>query len=103
MALHGFCMSLNITDNTQKTQALFWCVKVCSEETIGDILYRYLPYNAHAGSYTWKYDGQNLDMDKTLADNGITDEDEQFYKLRIDDREFLCTLHVYFNDDLTEA
>lgn len=78
-------------------------VKVCSEETISDILQRYLPYNAHAGSYTWKYDGENLDMDKTLVENDIRDDDEQFYNLRIDDREFLCALHVYFNDDLTDA
>jgi len=78
-------------------------VKICSEETIREILQRYLPYNAHAGSYTWKYNGINLDMDKTLADNGIEDCDEQFFSLRIDERQFLCALHVYFNDDLTEA
>jgi len=78
-------------------------VKVCCEETIGEILQRYLPYNAHAASYTWKYDGHDLEMDKTLADNGITDDDQRFYDLRIDEREFLCALHVYFNDDLTEA
>jgi len=42
-------------------------------------------------------------MDKTLAENGISDDDQQFYDLRIDDREFLCSLHVCFNDDLTEA
>jgi len=78
-------------------------VKVCTEESINEILQRYLPYNAHAGSYTWKYDGQNLDMTTTLSDNDIEDEDEKFYDLRIDDREFLCTLHVYYNDDLTEA
>lgn len=27
---------------------------VCSEETINEIRDRYLSYNAHAGSYTWK-------------------------------------------------
>lgn len=64
---------------------------------------RYLPYNAHAASYTWKYDEQRLDMDGTLTDNGIEDDDEQFYELRIDERQFLTTLHVYYNDDLTEA
>lgn len=78
-------------------------MKVCSEETIGEILHRYLPYNAHAGSYTWKYNGQSLDMYQTLEENGIDDDDERFYNLRIDDREFLCALHVYFNDDLTNA
>lgn len=29
-------------------------LSVCSEETIEEIRDRYLPYNAHAGSYTWK-------------------------------------------------
>lgn len=78
-------------------------VKVCSEETINEILQRYLMYNRHAASYTWKYDGVNLDMDKTLEQNGIPDEDEQFYQLRMNDNEFLHAIHVYFNDDLTEA
>jgi len=78
-------------------------VQACSEETVGQILRRYAAYNAHAPSYTWKYDGRRLDMDKTLEQNGIGDDDERFYALRIDDREFLCCLHVYFNDDLTEA
>ena len=70
---------------------------------MNEILERYLPYNSHAGSYTWKYDGQNLDMTSTLTENGIADDDEEFYQLRIDDRQFLCALHVYYNDDLTEA
>ena len=42
-------------------------------------------------------------MYQTLEENGIDDDDERFYNLRIDDREFLCALHVYFNDDLTNA
>ena len=42
-------------------------------------------------------------MDKTLLQNGIGDDDERFYDLRIDDRQFLCALHVYYDDDLTEA
>ena len=29
-------------------------LEVCSEETMKEILDRYLNYNAHAGSYTWK-------------------------------------------------
>lgn len=68
-----------------------------------EILDRYLKYNAHAGSYTWKYDSVNLSMKKTLEDNGIPDEDEDFYTLRMNDDTFLQTIHLYFNDDLTEA
>ena len=68
-----------------------------------EILYRYITYNEHAGSYTWKYDGRNLDMDKTLDQNGINDEDEEFYELRMNDDQYLQAIHLYFNDDLTEA
>lgn len=68
-----------------------------------EILARYLRYNAHAASYTWKYDSRNLDMDKTLEENGIPDEDEEFYKLSMNDDTFLQAIHLYFNDDLTEA
>jgi len=83
--------------------ALDFSNKVCSEETINEILQRYLMYNQHAASYTWKYDGVELDMDKTLDGNGITDEDEQFYELRMNDNEYLQAVHIYYNDDLTEA
>ena len=78
-------------------------LQVCSEETMAEILKRYLPYNSHAKSYTWKYFGNNLDMNKTLAQNSITDESEDFFELRMDEDEFLPPISLYFNDDLTEA
>ena len=68
-----------------------------------EIMARYLMYNGHANSYTWKYEGKNLDMIKTLSDNGIQDEDEEFYELSMNDDTYLPALHLYFNDDLTEA
>ncbi|ESN96027.1 hypothetical protein HELRODRAFT_67728, partial [Helobdella robusta] len=74
---------------------------VCSEETINEILRRYLAYNLHANSYTWKYDGVVLDMNKTLEENGIKDDDFEFYNLKMDDTEYLQYVHLYFNDDLT--
>ncbi|XP_069502386.1 cytochrome b5 domain-containing protein 1 [Ambystoma mexicanum] len=77
-------------------------LEVCNEETITEILQRYLPYNSHAASYTWKYKGTNLDMDKTLEENGVHDEDEEFYELRMDAAEYMPYLYLYFNDDLTE-
>ena len=77
-------------------------MKVCGEETMKEILDRYLMYNSHAGSYTWKYDGRNLDMGMTLEENLIPDEDEEFYKLGMSDDLYLQAIHLYFNDDLTE-
>lgn len=68
-----------------------------------EVLQRYLKYNAHAKSYTWKYDGLPLDMKRTLEENGIVDQDEQFYELSMDYEEWTPGIHLYFNDDLTEA
>lgn len=77
-------------------------VEVCAEETMRDILRRYIPFNAHAKSYTWRYFEKNMDMDKTLEENGVADESEQFYELGMDEEEFLPPITLYFNDDLTE-
>mmetsp|Transcript_58872 Transcript_58872/g.133280 ORF Transcript_58872/g.133280 Transcript_58872/m.133280 type:complete len:166 (-) Transcript_58872:9-506(-) len=86
---------------------------VCSEETITEIQDRYLEYNQHAKSYTWKKLADEssggpspfvkLDMSLTLADNKIPDDDGEFEALEIDDGFYYPTLHVYFNDDLTYA
>ncbi|XP_030656138.1 chromodomain-helicase-DNA-binding protein 3 isoform X4 [Nomascus leucogenys] len=56
-------------------------------ESIWEILHRYLPYNAHAASYTWKYEGKKLNMDFTLEENGIRDEEEEFDYLNMDDKD----------------
>ncbi|XP_077170485.1 cytochrome b5 domain-containing protein 1 [Paroedura picta] len=77
-------------------------LEVCSEESIWEILRRYLPFNAHAASYTWKYEGVNLDMDWNLEQNHIPDEDEEFYNLNMDADAFTPAILLYFNDDLTE-
>lgn len=47
---------------------------VGKEETLNEILDRYLVYNSHATSYTWKRLGEVLKMDQTLEENGIPDE-----------------------------
>lgn len=78
-------------------------VEVCAEENMFEILQRYLKYNAHAASYTWKYDCKVLDMNKTLSENGIPDDDADFYTLRMRDDQFLQSVILYYNDDLTEA
>ncbi|XP_043933217.1 cytochrome b5 domain-containing protein 1 [Protopterus annectens] len=77
-------------------------IEVCAEENMTEILQRYLKYNAHAASYTWKYMGTNLDMSQTLEENGISEEAEEFYELRMDADQYTPAIHLYFNDDLTE-
>ncbi|TRY94231.1 hypothetical protein DNTS_028576 [Danionella cerebrum] len=76
-------------------------LEVCSEETLDEILQRYLLYNTHASSYTWKHNGTNLDMTKTLSENGVPEEDE-FYCGSPDCDLFSPSICLYFNDDLSE-
>ncbi|XP_024420587.1 cytochrome b5 domain-containing protein 1 isoform X2 [Desmodus rotundus] len=71
-------------------------------ESMWEILHRYLPYNAHAASYTWKYEGKNLNMEYTLEENGIRDEEEEFDYLTMDGTLHTPAILLYFNDDLTE-
>lgn len=74
-------------------------LEVCQEETLNQILMRYEAYNEHAISYTWKRLGEPLDMEKTLAENRIPDEDAEFEKLGIAQK-YYPVIHIYFNDDL---
>lgn len=88
-------------------------MEVPSEETIAEIRERYLEYNWHAESYTWKVlrkDGEGgelsfveLDLDKTLAENGVVDETDEFEELAIPSDFFIPVIHLYYTDDLTVA
>lgn len=78
-------------------------LQVCSEETLAQILQRYLHYNAHAHSYTWKHHGVGLNMSHTLSENNILDNDHQLQQLRLDPDLFTPAILLYFNDDLTEG
>lgn len=75
--------------------------KMCNEEVLAQLQERYEVYNSHSRSYTWKHLGNVLDMSKTLDENGVPDLADEFYKLSIDQNEFVPELQVYFNDDLT--
>ncbi|CAL8376329.1 unnamed protein product [Gadus morhua 'NCC'] len=77
-------------------------LEVCSEETLEEVLHRYVRYNAHAGSYTWKHAGTPLLMDRTLGENGVPDEDPDMDRCRLDRDLFTPAICLYFNDDLTE-
>ena len=80
-----------------------WFPQVCSEETLEEILQRYLPHNSHARSYTWKHSGAILDMSKTLSENAVSDDDSELEQLRLDRDLFLPAILLHFNDDLTEG
>ncbi|CBH14986.1 TAX-2 [Trypanosoma equiperdum] len=82
-------------------------LEVCSEETLREIVMtRYLSHNAHALSYTWRRldsEPRDLDMDKTLDENGVLDESEEFESLGLNADYYIPALHLYYDDDLTEA
>ena len=87
-------------------------MEVPSEESVGQIRARYLEYNAHAASYTWKalkpdenkeLKFNNLDMTLTLHDNGIADDQPTFETLGIASDFHTPVIHLYYDDDLTVA
>lgn len=84
-------------------------LEVCEEETLNEILVRYKKYNDHAESYTWKRLQRKLDMELTLNENEVFDETEDHFAIyddnvqNVEDEEYIPIIHLYFNDDLTEA
>ncbi|XP_076580778.1 cytochrome b5 domain-containing protein 1 [Chaetodon auriga] len=78
-------------------------LQVCSEETLAEIRQRYLRYNSHACSYTWKHDGASLDMSRTLSENNVLDDHHELQQLRLDPDLFTPALLLHFNDDLSEG
>lgn len=68
-----------------------------------EILARYMSCNSHAASYTWKYADEVLDMNKTLEENGIPDQDAMLEDLFLNVDDFIPEILLYYNDDLTEA
>lgn len=86
-------------------------IEVPTEETINEIRERYMEINSHAKSYTWKAMLRNggsfafgeLDMTRTLAENGVPDESAEFEDQQIESTFYIPVLHVYWNDDLTVA
>jgi hypothetical protein len=78
-------------------------LEVAGEESMNDILERFKRINAHADSYTWKFQRRTLQMEKTLDQNGILDESALFARLNLDYDMYIPCIMIYFNDDLTVA
>jgi len=81
-----------------------YLLEVAEEETIGQIARKFLKYNSHIFSYLWRYNGQILDFNKTLTENGIPNEEfiHDKYGWR-SDNENCPTIILYFSNDLTIA
>ena len=76
-------------------------IEVAGEESIEDIRTRFKKINSHADSYTWKFLGRVLVMEKTLDQNGIYDESAKFARLNLDFDMYIPAILIYFNDELT--
>jgi len=70
-----------------------------------EIQSRYMEYNAHALSYTWKQlkdkSFVEVEMTNTLEELQILDESAHFQSMGIKAERYTPVVHVYFNDDLT--
>lgn len=71
-------------------------LEVCSEDTLSAIQERYTAINAHAKGYMWKRLSSLLDMNLTLHENGIIDEDSLFDSLGMNNEHWLPVIHLYF-------
>nr|PNR30545.1 hypothetical protein PHYPA_026861 [Physcomitrium patens] len=87
-----------------------YVMEVPCEETINEILYRYTEHNKHAASYEWKaileYDTMKfctMDMTKTLTENGVKDESQEFGCAGMQLDYLLPAIHLHYTDDLTVA
>lgn len=84
-------------------------VEYGGEVTVAEIQRKFLEYNAHGGSYTWKAlvrgEFRPLDMSLTLAQNGVVDDAAELEAMGmdVDAEDNLPTLLLVYNDDLTEA
>ncbi|KAI8434653.1 hypothetical protein MSG28_003186 [Choristoneura fumiferana] len=76
-------------------------LEVCSEETICEIMMRYLPHNSHMMSYSWRYLGRPICYNRTLEQNGIPDERDRFSEVLLPENLHIPAILVYYNDDLT--
>ena len=74
------------------------------EESLNEICKRYLKFNYHAKSYTWKdIEHRKLKMEKTLEQNGILEDNLLMDYLNIPEKQRpVSSVFLHFNDDLTD-
>lgn len=60
---------------------------------------RYSIFNNDPGSYTWRWNGQDVDMDKTMEENGIPDERDALGDLGLPPHLYIPGIFLYYNDD----
>jgi len=88
-------------------------MQVPMEETINQIMERYVSLNAHALSYEAlklctcdTHEGKvfvALDMNKSLEENGVFDESLEYGEMGMEINHLIPVMDVHYTDDLTVA
>ncbi|XP_022917689.1 cytochrome b5 domain-containing protein 1 [Onthophagus taurus] len=74
-------------------------INVCCEDTISRIMERYRIFNSEPESYICRALNKNLVMNKTLEENGIIDEREEYYRLGLPQSLYIPVIFMYYSDD----
>ncbi|XP_021238382.1 cytochrome b5 domain-containing protein 1 [Numida meleagris] len=74
-------------------------IEVCGEEPVGAALWRARGWNEQLERYTACYGGVPLCPHLTLEQNGIPDTTSELRSLRLDPKDFIPTVLLYFGDD----
>ncbi|XP_065593833.1 cytochrome b5 domain-containing protein 1-like [Cyrtonyx montezumae] len=74
-------------------------IEVCREESLEAALRRAQSWNEHLERYVACYGGVPLSPHLTLEQNGIPDSTSELRSLRLDPKDFIPTVLLYFNDD----
>eukprot|EP00076_Gallus_gallus_P029641 XP_015153815.1 cytochrome b5 domain-containing protein 1 [Gallus gallus] len=78
-------------------------VEVCGEEPVGEALWRAKAWKEQLERYTACYGGVPLRLHLSLEQNGIPDSTSELRSLRLDPKDFIPTVLLYFNDDAGNA
>lgn len=77
--------------------------QVCGEEPVGAALRRARGWQEQLEKYTACYGGVPLNPQLSLEQNGIPDSTSELRSLRLDPKDFIPTVFLYFNDDAGSA
>ncbi|XP_065585871.1 cytochrome b5 domain-containing protein 1-like [Cyrtonyx montezumae] len=78
-------------------------IEVCREELVEAALRRAQGWNEQLERYTVCYGGVPLCLHLTLEQNGIPDSTSELRSLRLDPKDFIPTVLLYFNDNASNT
>ncbi|XP_072214495.1 cytochrome b5 domain-containing protein 1 [Excalfactoria chinensis] len=78
-------------------------IEVCGEEPVGAALWRARGWREQLQKYTACYGGVPLQPHLSLEQNGIPDSTSELRSLRLDPKDFIPTVLLYFNDDISDV